>query len=257
MRLLARSCWLLTTTLALGTFPACKKTAEDAKGAGAPARAGAPTGAAPGAPKAPAAPAFDVAAAEKVLIAHPYQGVFNGKPLRLNVVMNRGTKVAILRLGDKMMGSPLKLDPSGRFSVRTRPRPTPMGLETDTFSATIASDFSSIKGSAKRAAKQGFVEQSSGIGEFTLSRGEALKGWPVISPQPPGSATAALGLRPGDEIMELAGKPVAPGDALELPDTVGAEVKAVVWREGKRVELKGKIPPPPKAPPAPAPAPAK
>ena len=231
-------------SLALLLAAGCKKTADEGKGPGAkgaPAAPGKgqPTGGQTPAP--PDRPAFDRAAAEKALIDHVWQGVFAGKPMKLFVVPTKGVLAGVLRFGKEEIVGRLNLDAKGSIRLQSRARPTPMGLETTTFSGNLKPDLSGISGSAERVAKQGFVEQSFGLGDWSLAKGPALEGAPIFHVTT-GSLTAALGIKPGDILVELGGKKVRNGQIPEAPNTPGAVVTAAVLRDGKRVDLKGKVP---------------
>ena len=222
----------LSVGLALGMSSACKKKKKEE-----------PT-AAPVTP-APAKPAgMDKVAAERALMPHVWTGVLQGKPLKLYVAKVGDKAAAVLRFGEVRLGGLFTLSSAGKFTLASRPRPTAQGLESIRFNLQVAPDFSALRGTAQRSSKQGFVEQSSGLGEFALAKGPALKGAPILSPQPKGSFGAAVGLRLWDELIELDGKKVNAGDAVQTPTTVGKEVKLVVMRNGERVLLEGTVPPP-------------
>lgn len=228
---------VLCVGLAVGLGVACKKKQEAPKGNPAPAQPAPP-------------PGMDTAAAVKALIPNVWTGVLQGKPLKLYVITVRDTPIAVMRFGETRSGGRLTLSPQGKFTIASRPRPTDKGLETVRFHLQLKPDFSALVGSAERSSKQGFVEQSSGLGDFALAKGPALKGAIILSPQPKGSFGAAVGLKLWDEIIELDGKKVSPGETVKTPDKVGQEVKLVVLRNGERVELEGQVPPPMKpAPP--------
>jgi membrane-associated protease RseP (regulator of RpoE activity) len=220
--------------LALSLAAGCKKTGDEGKGPAPKAP--------PASPASTGQPAFDRAAAEKALIDHVWQGVLGGKPMKLFVIPVKGKLAGVLRLGKREIVGRLDLDAKGSILLQSRARPTPQGLETTSFSGKLKPDLSGISGSAERTTKQGFVEQMFGLGDWSLSKGPPLEGAPVFH-VPAGSLTAALGVKPGDILVELGGKKVRNGEIPEPPGAPGSVVTATVLRDGKRVALKGKMPP--------------
>jgi membrane-associated protease RseP (regulator of RpoE activity) len=234
----ARRGIVLCSLVALLGSPGCKKKAEVGKGAGAAAPATV-------APAAPLAPAFDRAGAEKALVEHVWQGVHAGKPAKLYVIPARkGMLVGVLRLGSQDLMGRFSLDANGSIRLASRPKPTAQGLETTTFAGKLAPDFSKIAGTAEREAKQGFVSQSFGLGDFSLTKGPLLEGAPIFF-VPKGSLNDALGMKVGDMLLELDGQKVRNGAFPDLSKkAVGAKVSAAVIRDGERIALKGKVPAP-------------
>jgi membrane-associated protease RseP (regulator of RpoE activity) len=229
--------------LALSLAAGCKKTGDEGKGPAPKTPPASPAGA--------GQPAFDRAAAEKALIDHVWQGVLGGKPMKLFVIPMKGKLAGVLRLGKKEIVGRLTLDAKGSILLTSQARPTPQGLETTTFGGKVKPDLSGISGSAERVAKQGFVEQAFGLGDWSLAKGPPLEGAPIFHVAT-GSLTAALGIKPGDILVELGGKKVRNGAIPELSGAPGSAVTAAVLRDGKQVALKGKMPP--KAAPASGPA---
>jgi len=68
-------------------------------------------------------------------------------------------------------------------------------------------------------------------------------GGPVIADVIPGGTAAAIGIRPGDILLQVGGKPVTGGEVVTAyvqSLKVGDPVSALVKRDGRNVELKGR-----------------
>jgi TPR repeat protein len=150
--------------VAVAAGPAgCKKksTAEDE----APAAGG---------KQQPAArPAVDRAAAARALTAAPWQGIVGGQAALLMVKTGSGGRLlGVLMHGKQQASCTLKLHEDGGVEIKTVGRPTQRGLSYMSLYGKLAPDLGSISGKLSHVVKSGFVESSSGGGEFQLEQGD-------------------------------------------------------------------------------------
>lgn len=128
------------------------------------------------APRQPAA-GFDLDAAKQTLLANPWKGVAAGKPALLVFKASDKAKSgiwAIMTLGAEQQACFVNLDTRGYFSVSTKGKPTNRGLTKISLGTKLASPtFTSLAGTVERTHKRGFMEQSSQIGTFQLTKTDA------------------------------------------------------------------------------------
>lgn len=117
---------------------------------------------------------IDIAAAHEQLLAAPWKGVVAGKPALVTFKKSRkpNTIWAVMILGSKVEGCRVAIR-RGYLSITTRGKPTSRGITRLSLSAKLSPPFKQVSGKVSRSHKRGFMESSSGIGDFQLAQGDA------------------------------------------------------------------------------------